>query len=137
MVTRKTTIASRSSGRNLLTADFWYACSRPMSLTKNHKLYFSTNFSKLHCRQSWEITMPVRSTVVSVIETVAAEQAKTLVPLKDDLLLAEAGLDSLCLALVVVKLEDRLGCDPFTESEEANFPVTLGEFVRLYEDAVR
>jgi hypothetical protein len=80
--------------------------------------------------------MSVRSTVVSVFETVAAEQAKTLAPLKDDLLLGEAGLDSLCMALVVAKLEDRLGCDPFTESPDADFPVTLGEFVRLYEDAV-
>jgi hypothetical protein len=81
--------------------------------------------------------MSVRSTVVSVIEMVADEQAKPLAPLKDNLLMAESGLDSLCLALVVVKLEDRLGCDPFTESDGADFPVTLGDFVRLYEDAVR
>jgi acyl carrier protein len=76
----------------------------------------------------------VRSTVLSEIETVAAEQGKKLAPLRDDLHLTESGLDSLCLALVVVKLEDRLGCDPFSESEGA-IPVTLGEFLRLYEDA--
>jgi hypothetical protein len=81
------------------------------------------------------VGVSVRSTVLSEIETVAAEQAKKLAPLRDDLLLTESGLDSLCLALVVVKLEDRLGCDPFSESEGAEFPVTLGEFVRLYEDA--
>jgi hypothetical protein len=81
--------------------------------------------------------MLVRPTVVSVFETVAAEQTKMLAPLRDELDLAEAGLDSLCLALVVAKLEDRLGCDPFTESQDADFPTTFGEFVRLYEDAVR
>lgn len=79
--------------------------------------------------------MSVRLKVLSEIETVAAQQEKRLAPLKDDLVLMDSGLDSLCFALLVVKLEDSLGCDPFTESDDANFPVTLGEFVRLYEDA--
>jgi hypothetical protein len=74
--------------------------------------------------------MSVRPIVVSVIETVTVEQEKKLATLNDDLLLVESGLDSLCLALVVVKLEDRLGYDPFTESEGIDFPVTLGQFVR-------
>jgi hypothetical protein len=45
-------------------------------------------------------------------------------------------LDSLCFAILVARLEDRIGVDPFTESEDAYYPVTLGEFMRFYEDAV-
>ena len=81
--------------------------------------------------------MSVRLKVLSQIETVAAEQEKKLAPLKDELFLMDAGLESLYCANLVVKLEDSLGYDPFTESDDANFPVTLGEFVRLYEDAAR
>jgi hypothetical protein len=80
--------------------------------------------------------MSVRLKVLSEIETVATQQDKKLAPLRDDLILMESGLDSLCFALVVVRLEDSLGCDPFTTSDDANFPVTLGEFIRLYEDAI-
>lgn len=79
--------------------------------------------------------MSVRLMVLSQIEVVADQQEKKLAPLTDDLVLIESGLDSLCFALLVAKLEDTLGYDPFTESDDVNFPVTLGEFVRLYEDA--
>lgn len=79
--------------------------------------------------------MSIRLTVLSVIEEVAAEQEKTLAPLESDLVLANSGLDSLCFAIIVARLEDTLGADPFTASEEVYFPVTLGDFVSLYEHA--
>jgi hypothetical protein len=44
-------------------------------------------------------------------------------------------LDSLCFAIIVARLEDSLGVDPFSTAEELTFPVTLGEFVALYEQA--
>ncbi len=47
-----------------------------------------------------------------------------------------SGLDSLCFAILVTRLEDELGIDPFTASDEVYFPVTLGDFVRLYENGV-
>ncbi len=80
--------------------------------------------------------MAVRSKVESVILEVAAENGKSLPPLADDLPLFESGLDSLCLAVIVARLEDGLGVDPFSNSEDVVFPVTVGEFVRLYEHAV-
>jgi hypothetical protein len=46
------------------------------------------------------------------------------------------GLDSLCFAIIVSRLETVLGVDPFTENEDAPFPVKLGEFIRFYENAV-
>jgi acyl carrier protein len=80
--------------------------------------------------------MQVRSTVETTIIQVAGEHNKTLPPLTDDLALLNSGLDSLCLAVIVARLEDGLGVDPFSTAEDAVFPVTFGEFVKLYEDAV-
>jgi acyl carrier protein len=70
------------------------------------------------------------------MEEVAREHGKILAPLKDDLVLAECGLDSLGFAVLVARLEDTLGVDPFTAAEEAVFPVTLGDFVKVYENGV-
>ncbi len=79
--------------------------------------------------------MSIRSTVLSQIEEVAASQQKPLPPLQDELVLVESGLDSLSFAILVARLEDRLGLDPFTASEDVNFPVTLGDFIKFYEQA--
>jgi hypothetical protein len=77
--------------------------------------------------------MSVRATVASQFEQVALEQKRKLARLSDDLKLLETGLDSLSFALIVVRLEETLGFDPFDGSENMNFPVTFGDFVRLYE----
>jgi acyl carrier protein len=65
---------------------------------------------------------------------VAREHGKTLAPLRDDLVLLDSGLDSLGFAVLVARLEDTLGIDPFTSAEDAVFPVTLGDFVKVYEN---
>ena len=65
---------------------------------------------------------------------VAREHGRVLAPLNDDLMLTESGLDSLGFAVVVARLEDRLGLDPFTAAADAFFPVTFGDFVRVYEN---
>jgi hypothetical protein len=63
---------------------------------------------------------------------VAKEQDRTLAPLSDDLKLVQSGLDSLSFAIVVARLEDALGVDPFNAADSVA-PVTFGDFVRLYE----
>ena len=78
--------------------------------------------------------MSVRLTIYSQIEQIAAEQKVKIQPLRDDLLLSESGLDSLCFAILVARLEDKLGYDPFATVADASFPVTLGDFVRFYEN---
>jgi acyl carrier protein len=78
-----------------------------------------------------------RDTIVSQFEQVAREQNRKLAPLSDDLPLMESGLDSLCFAIVVARLEDSLGFDPFSVTEDAHFPVTLGDFITFYEDAAK
>jgi acyl carrier protein len=81
--------------------------------------------------------MSVRSTIVSQFESVAKEQNQRLPPLSDDLVLLDSGLDSLCFAVIVARLEDELGLDPFTASEDLEFPITLGDFIKLYENGAR
>ena len=81
--------------------------------------------------------MSVKLTILDQMERVAREHGRILAPLKEDLLLADCGLDSLGFAVLVARLEDTLGIDPFTASEDAMFPVTLGEFVKVYEHGAR
>ena len=78
--------------------------------------------------------MSIRDTIKTQFEQVAVEQHRKLSRLSDDLKLLESGLDSLSFALIVARLEDALGFDPFESAEEASFPVTYGDFVRLYEN---
>ena len=78
--------------------------------------------------------MSVRSTITSHFEQVAREQERKLAPLSDELELLASGLDSLSFAIIVARLEDALGIDPFSAAEAIEFPVTLGDFIRLYEN---
>lgn len=78
--------------------------------------------------------MTVRSEIVAQFTQVAQEQGCRLVPLTDTLELLDSGLDSLCFAIIVARLEGSLGEDPFSASEDVLFPVTFGDFVRLYEN---
>jgi acyl carrier protein len=79
--------------------------------------------------------MSIRSSVISQVNQVAKEQGKRLAPLRDDLALLDSGLDSMCFAIIVARLEDVLGIDPFSTAEDIGFPVTVGEFIQFYENA--
>jgi len=79
--------------------------------------------------------MTVKLTIMSEMQQIAQEQDKELAPLHDDLVLLDSGFDSLCFAVLVARLEDQLGFDPFTSSDQATFPLTLGDLVRVYENA--
>jgi acyl carrier protein len=77
--------------------------------------------------------MSVRATITSQFQQVAREQSRKLAPLTDNLKLLDSGLDSLSFALIVARLEEALGYDPFEVSDAVTFPVTFGDFVSLYE----
>ena len=81
--------------------------------------------------------MNVRNEILTQFKQVAQEQKKRLGPLADGLELLNSGLDSLCFAILVSRLEDSLGLDPFAASEDAPFPVTFGDFVNLYEHVAK
>jgi len=80
--------------------------------------------------------MSMRDTILNEMRTVATLHGKRLPDLTDDLPLTESGLDSLCFALLVARLEDNLDRDPLSEIPNGRFPSTIGEFVALYEEAV-
>jgi len=77
--------------------------------------------------------MSTRLKIFEAVQQVANEQGKKIVSLHDNVILIDSGLDSLCFAILVARLEDELGIDPFTAAEEVYFPKTLGDFVELYE----
>ena len=76
--------------------------------------------------------MSLKSMIHSQFELVAKEQNQKLAQLTDDLVLLESGLDSLCFAIIIARLEEELGVDPFVASDDFEFPVTLGDFIKVY-----
>ncbi len=77
----------------------------------------------------------IAATIRTEIGTVLREHHSSLPVPTDETLLAQSGLDSLFFAILVTRLEDRLGLDPFTSLDEFDFPLTLGDFIRCYERA--
>jgi acyl carrier protein len=82
-------------------------------------------------------SMSIQSIIISEMEKTAERYDKSLAPLSSDTILSNSGLDSLCFAVLVVRLQDQLGVDPFSTTEDVGIPVTLGEFVRMYENAAK
>ncbi|CAA9432561.1 MAG: hypothetical protein AVDCRST_MAG35-2703 [uncultured Quadrisphaera sp.] len=74
----------------------------------------------------------VRGAVVEEITALLVEDGKPVPALDDGDVLLQSGLDSLGFAVLVTRLEDSLGYDPFTEMEQPVYPSTLGEFVEVY-----
>ena len=74
----------------------------------------------------------VRKTIVAEVTDLLVEDGKEVPELSDDTVLLESGLDSLGFAVLVTRLEESLGYDPFTEMDEPVYPQTLGEFVQVY-----
>lgn len=54
--------------------------------------------------------------------------------LAGDTVLLNTGMDSLGFAILVTRLEEELGYDPFSLSTEAYYPSTYDEFLAFYLD---
>ncbi|WP_221931498.1 phosphopantetheine-binding protein [Aliidiomarina halalkaliphila] len=68
-----------------------------------------------------------------VMDEVAAETGREILNQMDSqTLLVESGLDSLGLAIVMARLEERLGYDPFSRMSDDQFPHTFSELVAVY-----
>jgi hypothetical protein len=76
----------------------------------------------------------IRMVVYDRVKSVADQQRKLLPPLTDDLRMLESGLDSLCIAILIANLDDELNLNPF-DADDVEIPVTLGDLVRVYENA--
>jgi len=79
--------------------------------------------------------MSARLMILDEIRAVAAEQDKALAPLTDELPLLDSGLDSLCFAILVSRLEDVTGRDPFSAAG-ARYPATVGDLIAFYDQAL-
>lgn len=72
--------------------------------------------------------------VVELMGEIAADNDRNLSePLQRETVLLESGLDSIGFAVLVVRLEEELGYDPFVLVDEPFYPRTLGDFVDFYE----
>lgn len=77
--------------------------------------------------------MDIRATIIAEITELFEEDELEVPELTDDVVLLETEMDSLGFAVLVTRLEESLGFDPFSEMDEPVYPVTLGEFVSVYE----
>jgi Phosphopantetheine attachment site len=76
----------------------------------------------------------MRSVLLEVMHEVASESDKTLGDdFGNETLLLQSGLDSLDFAIVVARLEERLGEDPFAAMETPVYPRTFADFVSVYD----
>jgi len=79
--------------------------------------------------------MSVEEIIRSSLEEVMKESC---IYIKRDIsletVLLDTGLDSLGFAILVAKLEETLGYDPFISLEDAVYPKTFGDFVKIYEN---
>ncbi len=75
-----------------------------------------------------------RETILRLFLDVLETTERTITaPLTDQTVLLESGMDSLGFAILVARLDEELGCDPFTASKDPYYPKTFGEFVAFYE----
>jgi acyl carrier protein len=78
--------------------------------------------------------MDIRQVIADHLSTILVEEGRSLAaPLADDTPLLQTGLDSLGYAVLVVRLEDALGYDPFVLMADPVYPRTFGEFAGCYE----
>ena len=77
----------------------------------------------------------LKTRIHNLFQAVFQEQNDGATPpqLTADSVLLDTGLDSLGFAILVVRLEEELGFDPFVLSAEPYYPTTFGEFVEFYE----
>ena len=76
----------------------------------------------------------VRRAIEEAFHEVVGESGGELTEkLRDETVLLESGLDSLGFAILVARLDEELGYDPFSLATEPFYPTTFIEFVRFYE----
>ncbi len=79
------------------------------------------------------MTTTRKSIIEAIKETAEVREAQLVQDLCDQTILLESGIDSLGFAILVARLEEELGYDPFLLMTEPVYPRTLGEFIEIYE----
>jgi acyl carrier protein len=75
----------------------------------------------------------LRDKIVAAIQETADIRGSAIGTLVDETVLLESGLDSLGFAILVARLEEELGYDPFVQMDMPIYPRTLSEFVDIYQ----
>ena len=82
--------------------------------------------------------MNVEQIIRDSLEQIALmANCQLITDIKDDTVLLQSGLDSLGFAMLVAQLEEDLGVDPFSQMQIAVYPRTFGEFVSIYQQALK
>lgn len=76
--------------------------------------------------------MNLRDAIVEELSLLFEEDEIARPEFTDELVLLSTELDSLGFAVLVARLDERLGYDPFSLMDEPVYPQTLGEFVEIY-----
>jgi len=72
----------------------------------------------------------IRTTFTEVLEMSGVQATGQL---DRDTILLQSGLDSLGFAILVARLEESFGYDPFVLMVEPVYPQTFGDFLEIYE----
>lgn len=75
----------------------------------------------------------LRNKITNAIQEAADMRGTEIGVLTDETVLLESGLDSLGFAILVSRLEEELGYDPFAMMNEPFYPRDLREFIEIYQ----
>lgn len=82
--------------------------------------------------------MDTEKIIRQTLQQVAAiANCQLISDINSDTVLLQSGLDSLGFAMLVAQLEEDLGIDPFSQMQIAVYPRTFGEFVIIYQQALK
>lgn len=76
--------------------------------------------------------MTLKEKILSTLAEVAEIRGVEIHNITDDTVLLESGLDSLGFAILVARLEEELGYDPFVLMDQPVYPKCFGEFLKIY-----
>jgi hypothetical protein len=78
--------------------------------------------------------MIIKEMILAVMQEIASANESTLdTSINEQTILLDSGLDSLGFAILVARLEEDLGYDPFVLMSEPVYPGTFGELLEIYE----
>ena len=78
--------------------------------------------------------MDLEQTIKKILQDIIKDQKVELKSeITDETVILETGLDSLGFAILVAKLDEQLGYDPFQLMEDGFYPKTIKDFVDCYE----
>ena len=75
----------------------------------------------------------LREKITMAIQEVAEMRGTEVGALTDETILLESGLDSLGFAILVAKLEEDLGYDPFVLMDSPFYPRSFIDFIQIYQ----